>query len=72
MLDDVWMWRHADAFNVLGGRGRLLMSTRDGSVVTALGATAINLDVLSGPLGLRLLAEWSGVDYRSCYMNPGA
>ncbi|MDG4604428.1 MAG: NB-ARC domain-containing protein [Defluviicoccus sp.] len=62
VLDDVWTPSHADAFNVLGGRGRLLMTTRDGSVVKALGATAINLDVLSEPLALRLLAEWSGVE----------
>lgn len=61
VLDDVWTPRHADALSVLGGKGRLLMTTRDRSVVTALGATEINLGVLSEPLALQLLGEWSGV-----------
>src|SRR5260370_39680202 len=35
VLDDVWQRDHAQAFNVVGPRGRLLLTTRDARVVTA-------------------------------------
>ncbi len=38
VLDDVWKRGHAEAFNVLGPRGRLLLTTRDAGLVTALAA----------------------------------
>ena len=38
VLDDVWLRGHAEAFNVLGPRGRLLLTTRDAGLVTALAA----------------------------------
>jgi len=38
VLDDVWQVGHAEAFNVLGLRGRLLLTTRDAGLVTALAA----------------------------------
>jgi WD40 repeat protein len=38
VLDDVWHRGHAEAFNVLGARGRLLLTTRDAGLVTALAA----------------------------------
>jgi len=38
VLDDVWQRSHAEAFNMLGPRGRILLTTRDGGIVTALAA----------------------------------
>jgi WD40 repeat protein len=58
VLDDVWRYEHARAFDVVGARGRVLATTRDGGVLTALGAESIELDVLSEPQALELLATW--------------
>jgi len=38
VLDDVWTRDAAEAFNVVGARGRLLLTTRDAGLVTALAA----------------------------------
>ena len=38
VLDDVWDRAHAEAFNVIGPRCRLLLTTRDAGLVTALAA----------------------------------
>ena len=36
VLDDVWQREHAEAFNVVGTLGRLLVTSRDAGLVTAL------------------------------------
>jgi len=36
VLDDVWQREDAEAFNVIGAMGRILMTTRDAGLVTAL------------------------------------
>jgi WD40 repeat protein len=36
VLDDVWQRNHAEAFNVIGAMGRILLTTRDAGLVTAL------------------------------------
>ena len=38
ILDDVWERDHADAFNVVSARSRILLTTRDAGLVTALAA----------------------------------
>jgi len=38
ILDDVWNREDAEAFNIAGPRGRLLLTTRDAGLVTALAA----------------------------------
>jgi WD40 repeat protein len=38
VLDDAWQREHAEAFNVIGPRCRLLLTTRDAGLVTALAA----------------------------------
>ena len=38
ILDDAWHREHAEAFNVIGPRCRILLTTRDSSLVTALAA----------------------------------
>ena len=62
ILDDVWQLDHADAFNALGPHGRLLLTTRDGELMTGLGAVPYRLDVLSDEQSLHLLATWAGVE----------
>lgn len=61
VVDDVWDVRHARAFDVLGPRSRLLVTTRDGAVLTALGAKQEKIERLSKPVALELLARWAGV-----------
>lgn len=39
ILDDVWERDHADAFNVVSARSRILLTTRDVGLVTALAAS---------------------------------
>ena len=61
ILDDVWSMEQVEPFwNALGPRCRLLVTTRDGNLVTALGAEEHRVDVLSDDQALALLAEWSG------------
>ena len=61
ILDDVWSIEQVEPFrNALRPRCRLLVTTRDGSLVTALGAEEHRVDVLSEEQALALLAEWSG------------
>ncbi|RNC70124.1 MAG: toll/interleukin-1 receptor domain-containing protein [Desulfuromonadales bacterium] len=63
VLDNVWDLRHVEPFkNAIGPRCRLLITTRDGSLATALGAEEHRLDVLSDAQALKLLAEWAGKD----------
>jgi len=59
ILDDVWRKKHADAFDALGPRCRLVVTTRDSSLITALGARECRLDVLSDESALDLLAQWA-------------
>lgn len=66
VLDDVWNVAHATPFvNALGPRCRLLVTTRDGSLVTALGAEEHSLDVLTDAAALQLLANWCDQDVGS-------
>lgn len=60
MLDDVWDVAHPEAFaNALGTRCRLLITTRDGTLITALGAQEHRVNLLSPEAALHLLANWS-------------
>jgi len=62
VLDDVWHGAHAAAFDVLGERGRLLVTTRDAGILRALGARAENVDLLAPADARRLIADWAGVE----------
>ena len=61
ILDDVWQFAHAKAFDVLDGSARLLVTTRDRTILTALGAHDVRLEGLPPDLALELLASWAGV-----------
>jgi WD40 repeat protein len=61
ILDDVWDYRHVvDAFDCLGVGCRLLVTTRDQSIVADLHATAFTVELLTEDQSLVLLAEWAG------------
>jgi WD40 repeat protein len=60
VLDDVWDHRHARAFDVLGPDSRLLVTTRDGAVLTALGAHPETVQRLPEAAALALLSNWAG------------
>jgi WD40 repeat protein len=59
VLDDIWNVDHAQPFiNALGPRCRLLITTRDGGIVSSLEANEHRLGVLSDAAALRFLANW--------------
>ena len=45
VLDDVWQRQHADAFNVIGPRCRLLLTTRDAGLVAVLASKETHYQV---------------------------
>ena len=60
VLDDVWDVAQAATFrNALGPRCWLLITTRDGGLVSALGAQEERIDILTEDSALALLADWS-------------
>jgi WD40 repeat protein len=59
ILDDVWQVEHAAAFEGLGATSKLLVTTRDARLITALGATAHALDLLEDGQAIELLANWA-------------
>lgn len=62
ILDDIWNLKQTEAFRsaLANTRCRLLITTRDGGVVNALGAEPHRVDILTDEQALRLLADWSG------------
>jgi len=64
ILDDVWEARYAGAFDSLGPNCRMLITTRNSSIITDLGGVEYPLGLLKVPKALKLLADWAdqGVD----------
>jgi WD40 repeat protein len=60
VLDDVWQVDSAaPLINILTPRCRLLLTTRDAGIVSALGAQEIRLEMLTDSDAMKLLAEWA-------------
>ncbi|MBD2354613.1 hypothetical protein H6G41_08210 [Tolypothrix sp. FACHB-123] len=59
ILDDIWRLDDATAFDVLGERCQMLITTRDGAIVTGLGGEEYQLAVLDAQQALALLADWA-------------
>jgi WD40 domain-containing protein/ATP dependent DNA ligase-like protein len=57
----VWQLAHARAFDVLEGSSRLLITTRDRSILTAVGARDLRLEGVAATFALDLLAAWAAV-----------
>jgi WD40 repeat protein len=64
VLDNVWQRPHAEAFNVIGPRCRLLLTTRDAGVVTALASRENHYQVQlpTAAEAEALLAKAAGAD----------
>ncbi len=60
VLDDVWKLGDAEALDVVGPDGRLLLTTRDREILVRLGATEVRVDVLDQEEALSFLAGWAG------------
>jgi len=60
ILDDVWKIEHLEAFDIVRDDSRLLLTTRDNSLVAGTGAKSLCVDVFSRLDALELLAKWSG------------
>ena len=66
VLDDIWNVAHAEHFiNALGPRCRLLITTRDGGIASAIEANEHRLGVLTDAAALRFLATWCGKEVDS-------
>ncbi|MDZ8189057.1 MAG: NB-ARC domain-containing protein [Nostoc sp. ChiSLP02] len=59
ILDDVWQSKHAEAFNALGQKCKMLITTRDNKVLQELGAVKHLLGLLEDEEALTLLALWA-------------
>ncbi|OUL31311.1 hypothetical protein BV372_20330, partial [Nostoc sp. T09] len=59
IVDDIWRLDDATAFDVLGERCQMLVTTRDGAIVTVLGGEEYQLAVLDAQQALELLADWA-------------
>jgi hypothetical protein len=59
ILDDVWNTKHIEAFDCLGPKSRLLLTTRDASIVRDIGGENVQIGVLKEDQALTLLANWS-------------
>lgn len=59
ILDDVWDSRSVDPFLTESRCSRLLITTRDASLASGLGAREVNLDVLTPDESLSLLSQWA-------------
>lgn len=59
ILDDIWDVKHAAAFDVLGEKCQMLITSRDAGLITSLGAKEYKLGVLNDEQALALLAQWA-------------
>ncbi|MBE9001168.1 tetratricopeptide repeat protein [Nostoc sp. LEGE 12447] len=59
ILDDVWQSKHAEAFNALGQKCKMLITTRDNKVLQELGTVGYLLGLLEDEEALTLLALWA-------------
>jgi hypothetical protein len=60
ILDDVWKVEHLEGFNILGSSSKMMITTRDAKIITALGAQEYRLGVLDDEEAMKLLATWAG------------
>ena len=62
ILDDVWKASVAQAFDVLGPRSRLLVTTRDAGILHALNGELVPVSLFSEEEALQLLADSVGTE----------
>lgn len=62
VLNDVWDYRHVDAFSVNAPQSRLLVTTRIGHISTQLGVSSYEINVLTENEGVELIGKRLGRD----------
>ena len=59
LLDDVWENKHTEPFDNPGARCRMIVTTRNASIITALGGTQYRVELLTDEEALQLLSKWT-------------
>ncbi|MBL8161412.1 MAG: TIR domain-containing protein [Anaerolineae bacterium] len=59
ILDDIWETEHVKAFDALGERCRMLITTRNIAPLRSMGVSEHRLETLEPQQALQLLAEWA-------------
>ena len=62
VLDDVWRAADAKAFDILGPRCRMLVTTRDAGILHTLNGELVAVSLFTEPEALQLLADAVGVE----------
>jgi WD40 repeat protein len=62
VLDDVWHAADAQAFDVLGPRCRMLVTTRDAGILHALQGERVSVSLFTDSEALQLLADTVGIE----------
>ena len=62
VVDDIWQAEHGRVFDGLQSPSRLLLTTRDASVLTAIGARTVAVGPLPAATARQLLAQRRGAD----------
>ncbi len=65
IVDDLWTTDQAAAFEGIGGRALVVVTTRQSTVVQRLGAREVQMALLDQEQGRALLAGWSGLEMAS-------
>jgi WD40 repeat protein len=60
ILDDVWVLPHVQAFDVIGPRSRLLLTTRDSALVSTVAGSGFQVELPSETEALAMLAASAG------------
>ncbi|MBW4596693.1 MAG: hypothetical protein KME46_28280 [Brasilonema angustatum HA4187-MV1] len=72
VVDDAWEPEHAQAFSVGGSRCQVLVTTREGAIADALGASTYSLDVMKPEQAMELLTNKLGRDLKDAERQPAA
>ena len=59
ILDDLWNAKHAEAFDFLGPRCRIIITSRDASLTTTLGGKEYQVQLLTKNEALAMLSQWA-------------
>ncbi|MEA5624724.1 NB-ARC domain-containing protein, partial [Nostoc sp. UHCC 0251] len=70
VVDDAWNTKDASVFNIGGVRCQVLVTTREGAIADALGASTYSLDIMTASQAMELLTnklkrEITGKEYES-------
>ena len=60
VLDDIWNLADAEALDIVGPEGRLLLTTRDQEILVRMGAAEVRVEILDTEEALTFLADWAG------------